>query len=150
MVSSAIAAAGHTDRLQRGQMKAAAAGAAVHDQVGLQRARGYVGPLPEGAHRHELTDRARCPALADRTGRQPLPLARQQPGAGHFNGRFRGECLNSHWFTSLADARHIIEAWRQDYNQVRPHSSLNYATPQEVYTHLTGTSTMMDAAGFSL
>jgi putative transposase len=66
-----------------------------------------------------------------------------------FNGRFRDECLNSHWFTSLADARRIIEAWRLDYNQVRPHSSLNYATPQEVYTHLTGSSTMMAAAGFS-
>jgi putative transposase len=39
-----------------------------------------------------------------------------------FNGRFRDECLNSHWFTSLEDARRTIEAWRLDYNQVRPHS----------------------------
>jgi putative transposase len=66
-----------------------------------------------------------------------------------FNGRFRDECLNCHWFTSLADARRIIETWRQDYNQVRPHSSLNYATPQEVHGQLTGSFTTMDAAGLS-
>jgi putative transposase len=66
-----------------------------------------------------------------------------------FNGRFRDECLNSHWFTSLADARHIIEAWRQDYNQVRPHSSLGYHTPTEVYQQFTGSFTTMDAAGLS-
>jgi putative transposase len=66
-----------------------------------------------------------------------------------FNGRFRDECLNSHWFTSLADARHIIEAWRQDYNQVRPHSSLGYHTPQEVHGRLTGSFTTLEAAGFS-
>lgn len=46
-----------------------------------------------------------------------------------FNGRFRDECLNEHWFTSLADARHVIEGWRQDYNQVRPHSALGNRTP---------------------
>lgn len=66
-----------------------------------------------------------------------------------FNGRFRDECLNSHWFTSLADARQIIEAWRQDYNQVRPHSSLDYHTPTEVYQQIAGSFTTMDAAGFS-
>jgi putative transposase len=49
-----------------------------------------------------------------------------------FNGRLRDECLNQHWFTSLGDARQIIEAWRIDYNQVRPHSSLGYRTPTEV------------------
>ncbi|HEU4754801.1 MAG TPA: IS3 family transposase [Armatimonadota bacterium] len=48
-----------------------------------------------------------------------------------FNGRFRDECLNEHWFTSLADARQIIEAWRCDYNQTRPHSSLGGLTPAE-------------------
>jgi putative transposase len=48
-----------------------------------------------------------------------------------FNGRFRDECLNASWFTSLADARHRIELWRQDYNQARPHSSLGYLTPLE-------------------
>jgi len=46
-----------------------------------------------------------------------------------FNGRFRDECLNLHWFTSLADARRKIAAWRLDYNHVRPHSSLGYLAP---------------------
>jgi len=41
-----------------------------------------------------------------------------------FNGRLRDECLNEHAFSSLAEARRIIEAWRIDYNTVRPHSSL--------------------------
>ena len=47
-----------------------------------------------------------------------------------FKGKFREECLNENWFTSLEDAKRIIEAWRQDYNQVRPHSSLNNQTPE--------------------
>src|SRR5262249_13386761 len=37
-----------------------------------------------------------------------------------FNGKFRDECLNEHWFTSLTEAKQIIEAWRKDYNEVRP------------------------------
>lgn len=48
-----------------------------------------------------------------------------------FNGRFRDECLNTNWFTNLVDARRKIEAWRIDYNQHRPHSSLAYRTPEE-------------------
>ena len=48
-----------------------------------------------------------------------------------FNGSFRDECLNLHWFGSLADAREVIEEYRQDYNQVRPHSSLLGRTPAE-------------------
>ena len=50
-----------------------------------------------------------------------------------FNSRFRDECLNAHWFTSLADAQLLIEAWRIDYNQCRPHSALGYQTPEEVH-----------------
>lgn len=46
-----------------------------------------------------------------------------------FHGRVRDECLNEHWFLSLGDARQIVEAWRQDYNQQRPHSALGYQTP---------------------
>ena len=46
-----------------------------------------------------------------------------------FNGRLRDECLNANWFTSLSDARRKIEIWRQDYNEQRPHSSLNYLPP---------------------
>jgi putative transposase len=48
-----------------------------------------------------------------------------------FNGKFRDECLSQSWYTSLDDARQIIEAWRMDYNTVRPHSSLEYRTPAE-------------------
>ncbi len=48
-----------------------------------------------------------------------------------FNGRFRDECLNDHWFTSLDEARRIIEDWRIDYNNERPHTSLDNLTPEE-------------------
>jgi putative transposase len=53
-----------------------------------------------------------------------------------FNGRFRDECLNEHWFASLADARERIEDWRLDYNQVRPHSSLGNSAPEEYAARL--------------
>lgn len=43
-----------------------------------------------------------------------------------FNGSFRDECLNEHWFLSMRHAREVIEAWRQEYNGERPHSSLGY------------------------
>lgn len=48
-----------------------------------------------------------------------------------FNGRLRQECLQQNWFTSLTDARWIVEEWRKDYNQERPHSSLENRTPSE-------------------
>ena len=48
-----------------------------------------------------------------------------------FNGKFRDECLNDHWFTSLDEARRIIEDWRIDYNNERPHTSLGDLTPEE-------------------
>ncbi|MBA3505703.1 MAG: IS3 family transposase [Betaproteobacteria bacterium] len=48
-----------------------------------------------------------------------------------FNGKFRDECLNEHWFISLAHARRVIEAWRIEYNTERPHSSLGNQTPHE-------------------
>ncbi len=48
-----------------------------------------------------------------------------------FNGKFRDECLNEHWFLSLEDARRTIEEWRIDYNENRPHSSLGNLTPKE-------------------
>ena len=48
-----------------------------------------------------------------------------------FNGRLRDECLNVHQFSSLTEAQHIIEAWRLDYNQRRPYSSLGHLTPNE-------------------
>jgi putative transposase len=46
-----------------------------------------------------------------------------------FNGRFHEECLDQCWFTSLAEARRVIEAWRLDYNLHRPHTSLRMRTP---------------------
>lgn len=48
-----------------------------------------------------------------------------------FNGTFRNECLNSHWFTRLEQARYIIENWRHEYNEFRPHQSLKGNTPVE-------------------
>lgn len=48
-----------------------------------------------------------------------------------FNGKFRDECLNEELFYDLADARAKIEEWRKDYNEYRPHRSLNQRTPAE-------------------
>jgi putative transposase len=48
-----------------------------------------------------------------------------------FNGRLRDECLNEHWFTSLAHARSVIEAWRREYNEERPKRVLGGLTPVE-------------------
>ena len=50
-----------------------------------------------------------------------------------FNGSFRDECLNVNWFLSLADAREKIANWRREYNEFRPHSSLDFKTPSQVY-----------------
>lgn len=46
-----------------------------------------------------------------------------------FNGRFRDECLNEHWFTSLTHARVVVESWRREYNEERPKRSLGGLTP---------------------
>lgn len=48
-----------------------------------------------------------------------------------FNGKFRDECLNEHWFLNMVDAQAVIEAWRRDYNTVRPHSALDGRTPDQ-------------------
>ena len=48
-----------------------------------------------------------------------------------FNGSLRDECLNVHWFTTLADAKEKLDAWRTDYNESRPHKALNHRTPRE-------------------
>jgi len=50
-----------------------------------------------------------------------------------FNGKFRTECLNANWFLSLDEAWKKCEAWRRDYNDVRPHSSLGGKTPRELH-----------------
>jgi putative transposase len=46
-----------------------------------------------------------------------------------FNGSLRDECLNIHWFASLAEAKAVVEAWRRDYNESRPHMALGNRTP---------------------
>jgi putative transposase len=48
-----------------------------------------------------------------------------------FNGKFRGECLNEHWFMSQEDAQREFELWRDDYNRHRPQSSLGNWSPSE-------------------
>jgi len=49
-----------------------------------------------------------------------------------FNGKFRAECLNAHWFMSLDDARRKCEDWRRDYNEGRPHSAIGNKRPIEL------------------
>jgi len=49
-----------------------------------------------------------------------------------FNGKFRAECLNAHWFMTLDDARRKCEAWRRDYNEERPHSAIGNKVPIEL------------------
>ena len=49
-----------------------------------------------------------------------------------FNGKLRDECLNSHVFASVAEAQVVLDAWREDYNLVRPHSALQDRTPAAV------------------
>ncbi len=55
-----------------------------------------------------------------------------------FNGKFRDECLNLHWFESLEEARRIIEHWRVEYNETRPHSSLGDRAPAVYVAELLG------------
>jgi putative transposase len=82
----------------------------------------------------EFTSRA----LDEWAYRRGLKLNYIRPGkpienayAESFNGRLRDECLNENWFLSLKHAREIIETWRKDYNEARPHGSLEGLTPQE-------------------
>ena len=64
-----------------------------------------------------------------------------------FNGKFRDECLNQHWFVDLEDARHIIATQRDDYNQHRPHSALGPFTPAACAQQLAATSISLTATG---
>jgi putative transposase len=63
-----------------------------------------------------------------------------------FNGKFRDECLSLEWFRSRAEAKVIIEAWRRHYNEVRPHSSLAYLTPNEFVARLQSAAPIMQRA----
>jgi len=57
-----------------------------------------------------------------------------------FNGSFRAECLNTHWFLNLADAREKLEHWRRDYNEVRPHRAIGNKPPITLTKHVGTTS----------
>src|SRR5713226_8875574 len=53
------------------------------------------------------------------------------PYVESFNGTLRAECLDVHWFATLTEAKQLIEAWRREYNESRPHRSLGERTPSE-------------------
>jgi transposase InsO family protein len=59
-----------------------------------------------------------------------------------FHGRLRDECLNASWFRTLNDVRCTLATWRQEYNCERPHSSLDYRTPNEFRKTLEGRGAM--------
>ena len=69
-----------------------------------------------------------------------------------FNGTLRAECLDAHWFTTLAEAKHIIEAWRQEYNESRPHRAHGERTPNEIAREFAASREFLDTkpAGDSL
>jgi len=60
-----------------------------------------------------------------------------------FNGRLRAECLNTHWFLSVADAREKLEDWRRDYNEVRPHGAIGNKPPAALLHCIGATSPSM-------
>jgi putative transposase len=77
-------------------------------------------------------------AMLTWAGRNGVALRLIEPGKPNqnayvesFNGRLRDECLNEHWFTSLAHARAVIETWRREYNEERPKRVLDGLTPAE-------------------
>lgn len=59
-----------------------------------------------------------------------------------FNGTFRDECLNVHWFETLAEAKQLIESWRSEYNESRPHRALNDRTPSEFASEYAASRTL--------
>jgi len=82
----------------------------------------------------ELTSRLMLAWSEDfKVGLVPIQPGRPMQN-GHvesFHGRLRDECLNTSWFRTLNDVRCTLSAWREEYNHDRPHSSLDYRTPQE-------------------
>jgi|GEM_PF-3929648 len=66
----------------------------------------------------------------DRASRPWRGKPMQNGSIESFNGRFRDECLDPHWFRSLDEARRIIERWRVAYNETRPHTALRMSTPK--------------------
>ncbi|GIT93234.1 hypothetical protein JANAI62_37220 [Jannaschia pagri] len=49
------------------------------------------------------------------------------------NAKLHAECLNAHWFMSLADARDKLDVWRKDHNEVQPHSAIGYKVPADIH-----------------
>ena len=74
-------------------------------------------------------DNVESTALAkeDRADNSDVPKIQRES----IRGTFRTECLNAHWFGTLTEAKRLIEAWRQEYNESRPHRSLGEGTPSE-------------------
>ena len=84
-------------------------------------------------------------AMAEWAYRKGVKLNFIRPGkpvenafAESFNGRLRDECLITYWFVSVRQASEIIENWRLDYNEVRPHNSLKGKTPKEFIESVAG------------
>ena len=81
---------------------------------------------------------------------ETVPIAPGKPWQNgtceSFNGRFRDECLSMEWFRTRAEAVAVIENWRRHYNDVRPHSSLGYLTPNEFRRKYTNRNNQPEAA----
>jgi len=87
-------------------------------------------------HRNVVLDFSRSGKPTDNAFiRRPKGDYLQSPKGQSFNGKFRAECLNAHWFMSLDDARRKMEDWLKDYNEVRPHSSIGNKTPISLINH---------------
>ena len=68
-----------------------------------------------------------------------------------FNGKFRDECLNEHWFVTLQEAQLVIEAWRREYNEERTHSAIGDVTPQEfILNHQHGAQVTQEVTSSAL
>jgi len=62
-----------------------------------------------------------------------------------FNGTFRAECLDAHWFADLDEAKQLIESWRREYNESRPHRSLGERTPSEFASQIAASRDLAEA-----
>jgi len=80
-------------------------------------------PVPHGPDQRNLA------VPADLRDQSPTGIMPDNAFIESFNGKFRTECLNAHWFMSLDDAVRKCEAWRRDYNEVRPHSAIGNKPP---------------------
>lgn len=104
----------------------------------LRGARGL--PVDHGGSRNRVQSRALegGPIAEDAAGLYQPGKPVKNVFLESFNGRLRNKCWSLHQFTSLAEAQYIIETWRLDYNQRRPHSSLGHLTPNEFATQRQG------------